>query len=105
MKRSGDSLKCVDPVAIAEDADGNIVLVGSVFAGGGSGEEYPAVARLDMAGQLDLAFGDGGVVISPPAEDYWTIGIDVALQDDGGIVLLADSPYQPTYELARFLST
>jgi uncharacterized delta-60 repeat protein len=95
--------ECIYQQALAIQGDGRIVIVGSVFAGGGSGEFLPVVGRLNIDGSLDTTFGDGGFVTAVIVDGYWMYAMDVILQPDGKIVLLADSPYGDTYELGRFL--
>lgn len=96
---------CIIASGLVIQGDGRIVVAGSLFAGGGSDEYYPILSRLDADGALDVAFGDGGSLIATPEESHWMHAVDVTLQQDGKIVLLADSPYAESYELARFLAT
>ncbi|MBL0141440.1 MAG: hypothetical protein IPP91_05095 [Betaproteobacteria bacterium] len=76
---SGDS----NVAGAAVQADGKIVVAGSVF----NGTDYDfALARLNANGTLDSSFGSGGMVVTPigAGNDF---GRAVAIQSDGLIVV------------------
>jgi uncharacterized delta-60 repeat protein len=104
---SGDGVVprlCANAGALVIQGDDRIVVAGEVFAGAGSGEYYPLVTRMEADGAPDETFGDGGSVRSTPDFYFWSAGSDVALQQDGKIVLLADAIYEQSFGLARFLA-
>ena len=72
------------------DADGDILIGGGIWAGGGSGEDHSLLARFAEDGTLDASFGDQGIVEQPgPAGIDLTNGCDdLAIQQDGKIVLV-----------------
>jgi uncharacterized delta-60 repeat protein len=96
--------RCIIANALVIQGDGKVVVAGSFFAGGGSGEYLPILRRLRADGALDATFGDDGSLIASLDESYWMHAVDVSLQQDGKILLLADSLYEESYELARFLA-
>ncbi|RYF73901.1 MAG: hypothetical protein EOO22_08100, partial [Comamonadaceae bacterium] len=59
--------------------DGKIVLVGTIA------NDFVGVMRLDADGSLDRTFGEGGMRLFGKGES--TKGYDVAIQDDGKIVV------------------
>jgi len=90
-------------VAVADD--GRILAGGSIWAGGGSGEFYPTLSRLDPTGLRDVSFGDEGIMISPPEPDYWSDTRGLLIQEDGRIVLVAGGVYPEGFGVGRFLAT
>lgn len=67
-------------VAIAEAGSGQVVVISA------DGD----VVRLDRIGRLDRSFGDDGVAARPPVRPSSPrFGVDVAVQRDGRIVVLA----------------
>jgi uncharacterized delta-60 repeat protein len=93
--------RCIFSPSLAVQADERVVVVGSVFAGAGGGENVPVIGRLNVDGSIDATFGYRSAVI---AEEEWMNARDVLIQPDGKIVLVAHSSYGPVYALARFLS-
>lgn len=89
-------------VALADE--GRILVGGSIFAGGGSGEFYPTLSRLDPTGHRDVSFGVEGTEIFPPEEGYWSGTRGLLLQNDGKIVIVAGGVYDPGLAVGRFLS-
>ena len=78
--------------------DGKIVVAGvSHHAGGGS--DFTLV-RYASNGQLDLSFGDDGIVTTTIGSDAW--GFDVALQADNKILVAGKSDNH--FALARYTS-
>ena len=75
---------------VLTDRDGNVLIGGGRWAGGGSGEDHSAIARLEEDGTPDGSFGDQGIVDQPgPADIELTNGCDdLALQPDGKVVLV-----------------
>src|SRR5919106_1715412 len=86
--------------------DGRIVVAGEVFAGAGSGEYRPILARVAPDGTPDATFGTEGVVMSTPDSefDYWAATADVVIQADGKIVLLVGAIWLQSFALGRFLA-
>lgn len=86
--------------AVTVQADGKIVVAGTVVAGG----DYDALlARFSADGSLDATFGSSGVVIddwTPAADDY--VG-DVLVQADGKIVV-AGTAGEEAFAVARYLA-
>ena len=93
---------CFDAVSIMPSADGSVVLVGSVFAGGGSGEYHLWLSRLRTDGLPDASFGDEGRVVAAPEDGYWLWARGADVQPDGKIVVFARASYEPAFLLARF---
>jgi len=96
------SSSCFHAVSLFPSADGSVIAVGSVFAGGGSGEYHVWLSKLRPDGLPDTAFGDEGRVIAAPEVDYWLLAQGADLQPDGKVVVLARASYQPAFLLARF---
>jgi uncharacterized delta-60 repeat protein len=104
---AGDGIATVDfgtpndlASGVAIDPDGKVVLGGNV---GGAGSDL-AVARLDQNGQPDTSFsGDGMETADAGGQES---GNDVAIQDDGGIVVVGETILQleDDFVIARFLS-
>jgi uncharacterized delta-60 repeat protein len=71
-------------VKLDVQSDGYIVAVGSVgpYETGSS----PLLVRLDSTGNLDPAFGEGGVVILPTAAGLYSRMLDVVVRGDGIVV-------------------
>ena len=78
--------------AIAVQADGNIVLVGSITGSG----SYPLVIRLTADGRLDPRFNRYGSVIVAPGP---LVGLSTIIQNDQKIVILGHNGYK--FELVR----
>ncbi len=73
---------------IALQADGKIVLSGATELTPASGNKCVGVVRLNADGSLDNTFDSDGIVITDvPA--FSTLGMDVEIQADGKIVVLA----------------
>ena len=96
------SSSCFHAVSLFPSADGSVIAVGSVFAGGGSGEYHVWLSKLRPDGLPDPAFGDEGRVIAAPGVDYWLLAQGADLQPDGKVVVLARASYEPASLLARF---
>lgn len=96
--------RCILQQRILIQDDGNILVGGSMFAGAGSGEYYPTLARISAAGDPAIAFGERGVVIAPPEADYWSWTRGLLLQVDGKIILVAGAIYQQGFAVGRFLA-
>jgi uncharacterized delta-60 repeat protein len=96
--------KCMPVRRVAVADDGSILAGGSIWAGGGSGEFYPTLSRLDPAGVRDVSFGDGGIMISPPESDYWSDTRGLLIQEDGKVVLVAGGVYPEGFGVGRFLA-
>jgi uncharacterized delta-60 repeat protein len=73
------------PYASALQADGMIVLAGRVAPSGGSDPDIGLV-RYTAEGQLDLGFGNGGILRNET--DAWDEAADVLIQPDGKIVVV-----------------
>ncbi len=71
--------------AVAIQADGKIVVAGSVYMGTSTRNDF-AVVRYDTDGSLDTSFGSGGKMITQAgSRDDW--GYAVAIQSDSKIVV------------------
>lgn len=81
-----------DPLALAMQSDGKIIVAGTLFGGfGGSG-----LARLTAAGALDTTFGNGGRISG-------TMGVARGLAVDGADnIVMAGSWSGATWRVARF---
>jgi uncharacterized delta-60 repeat protein len=92
---------------VAIQADGKIVAVGgSAFTGGGTQGEF-ALARYNQDGTPDTTFGTDGQITADLTR-YDDIGIALAIQADGRIVVAGDSGLggrHPKIALARFLGS
>ena len=76
--------------AIALQDDGKIVLGGSVYNQFSSVDDY-AVVRLNIDGSPDNTFGPGGNgVVTTDIDGFWDNAYDIAVQDDGKILLAGD---------------
>jgi uncharacterized delta-60 repeat protein len=95
---------CFEAASLHPAADGSVLVVGSVFAGGGSGEYYMWLMKLLPNGTPDSTFGDAGTIVATPEPFYWMRVDGADLQSDGKIVVLARASYQPAFLLARFLA-
>jgi len=73
--------------SLALQSDGKIVVAGVTA---GSDDDF-AVLRYTASGALDTSFGSGGIVTTPIASGSTDIGISVALQNDGKIVVAGTS--------------
>ena len=93
---------CFDAVSLFPSADGSVMAVGSVFAGGGSGEFHVWLSKLRPDGLPDTTFGDEGRVVAAPEVDYWLWAKEADIQPDGKVVVLAPASYEPAVLLARF---
>ncbi|HRG28840.1 MAG TPA: T9SS type A sorting domain-containing protein [Chitinophagales bacterium] len=71
--------------AVAIQPDGKIVLGGTVW--GESGYDF-AIARLNADGTFDESFDDDGKVVTDLDESSFDIIYDIALQDDGKLVVV-----------------
>lgn len=80
--RSGPDCRSAD--AVAQQADGKLVLVGTVGCGGEAGDTQLAVVRLNADGSLDPSFDRDGT--RTPAFGTCTYGTAVALLPDGKIL-------------------
>jgi uncharacterized delta-60 repeat protein len=96
------SSNCFHAVSLFPSADGSVMAVGSVFAGGGSGEYHLWLSKLNPDGLPDTTFGDEGRVIAAPEVGYWLWAKGADLQPDGKVVVLARASYEPAFLLARF---
>jgi len=102
-----------DPTEIysmALQPDGKIVAVGDLFHIGDNSDDSVAVARYFPNGQLDTDFGFGGFatyqIANASGSPKPTLGKDVAILPDGGILIAADgtdstSLERPTIALLR----
>jgi uncharacterized delta-60 repeat protein len=92
--------------AVEIEADGDVIVGGIEWAGGGDGEYTLILARLDPAGAKDPTFGDEGTVAALPQDmpPIWTITDDVAIQADGKIVLVASGVWHAKLAVGRFLA-
>ena len=83
---AGDANDNANDVAIQED--GKIVVAGSTdtIVGPGSDHDF-ALARFNTDGTLDNGFGGDGIVTTKVAGDQDDFVIDLAIQDDGKIVV------------------
>jgi uncharacterized delta-60 repeat protein len=72
--------------AAALQVDGAIVVAGRVAANGGSNPDF-GVVRYLANGFLDTAFGTGGVSVIDFGTGAWDEAADVAVQNDGKIVV------------------
>jgi len=83
VERRGDD--CLRARAARLQADGKLVLAGSVGCGGEAGRMAGAVVRLDPGGQLDRSFaGDGTRTF---AFGRCAFATDLAIQPDGKIIV------------------
>ena len=78
----------VEPTAVALQADGKIVVAGSIQPGNQDFEFL--LTRFTADGSLDAAFGAGGAVVTDFA-GFNDFGSDVAVQADGKIVVAGTS--------------
>ena len=85
--------------AAALQPDGKLVVVGSMTSPDSVGNVRLFMARYDERGRLDVAFGEEGFVVTALGSER-ALGLDVALQPGGRIVVLADT--FPAYVLARY---
>lgn len=98
-------LPLLDSSSVALQADGKIVVLGT--SANGVDTRF-ALARYTVAGQLDAAFGIGGIVITAVGASSWAE--DVALQADGKIVAVGSATdtgvagAQDRFALARYTS-
>jgi len=91
------------PNAVAIQADGKIVVAGTIYINGG--DDF-LLLRLNSDGSLDTTFGSDGIVTTNMSG--YDTAADLALQSDGKIVL-AGSVYDPNaftsdYAVARYNS-
>jgi uncharacterized delta-60 repeat protein len=64
---------------------------GKIVAAGHVRRDYSIVVRYDRSGRLDPTFGDGGIAKIDIGQEYQAGGIvDVELQPDGKVVIVAD---------------
>lgn len=89
---------------IVIQADGNILVGGSVFAGGGSGEYKPIIAKLTTTGEPDVTFGEDGVVFASPDDLYWSFAQGLLLQE-GKVILIAGALYDSGFAAGRFIAS
>jgi uncharacterized delta-60 repeat protein len=90
--------------SLAVDADGNIVVGGWAYEGSGSSGNF-ALVRYTDTGELDAAFGDGGIVVTQVAGSTKNdLGNAVLLQADDRIpsvrVLMAGSANGSNHDFA-----
>jgi uncharacterized delta-60 repeat protein len=87
-------------------SNGMIVAAGTVPSNTGGSSEEVALARYDIAGNLDPGFGSGGVVVTPTPASAFDYAAAAALQSDGSIVV-AGSHSDSTgsyFEVERYTS-
>lgn len=84
-------------LAVAQQPDGKIVALAADT--GVSGKDI-VLARYELDGSLDATFGTGGVVEAPA--DFGVNARDVDVQQDGRIVVVADTEAGDDLLLARF---
>jgi uncharacterized delta-60 repeat protein len=87
-----------DPVAVAVQPDGRIVVAARASKEGAPGDFM--LVRLEASGALDMGFGDRGQVVAPisPGDD---VPVDMVLLPGDRIVVGGNGPEGPV--LARFL--
>lgn len=87
-----------DPVAIAVQPDGRIVVAARTNDQGGAADFM--LVRLEASGALDMGFGDRGRVVAPltPGDD---VPVDMVLLPGNRIIVGGNGPEGPV--LARFL--
>jgi len=98
--------------AIALQADGRIVAVGSTLLADQIGAKDFALARFGHDGALDTTFGDGGRVVTHFPSSFFSVATSVQIQSDGRIVVAgySDSGLVPPgstdqqFALARYLA-
>lgn len=90
---------------LALQANGRILVVGQTHASNGLDDSDLVVVRYLMDGSLDGSFGTGGIVVTD-FSDRWDIGKNVAVLNDGRIVVAGSSwgdGFSPVYGvLARY---
>jgi uncharacterized delta-60 repeat protein len=79
---------------VALDASGGALLGGSVYPGGSTHDDW-GLARFDRHGNLDSAFGDGGLTTTDFANSGPDVLEDLAVQPDGMIVATGQSSEDP----------
>ena len=77
-----------------EAPDHSHILVGAVYDDAAASWLF-AVARTDAAGNLDPAFGTGGIAVTPLGGSGWDFAFDVLVQADGSIVAVGAVDYTP----------
>jgi uncharacterized delta-60 repeat protein len=95
--------RCILQRRIVDQADGNILVGGSMLAGGGSGEYKPTLAKLTPTGEADVTFGEDGMVLASPGDSYWSGTRGLFLQDNK-IILVAGGIYEDGFAAGRFLA-
>ena len=92
--------------AVALQRDGKIVVAGTTLIRVGNlSESRIALERFTRRGALDVRFGSGGKVVAPPI-GHWDRAPDVAIQNDGKIVVASAVDLAMRHRqlgLARFL--
>ncbi len=92
------------PVNVALQPSGKIVLAGTSFAGAGNGDFM--LAHYTTSGALDTTFGTSGKAITNFGTGYADTGGDVAVQNDGKILVVGSSIQKSTnssdFALARY---
>ena len=86
--------------AIEIQSNGKILLAGEGYA---DGHRQIMLARLDRDGRLDRSFGEGGTLVTDLGSGQSANAYDLALQNDGKIVLAGDIAENDML-LARFTS-
>ena len=90
--------------SVAVQSDGKIVVAGSSF----NGSEYDfALARYQADGTLDTAFGSGGKVTTDFGNNFYEMGLGVAVQSDGKILVAGiswDGSDNADFALACYLT-
>ena len=81
--------------AVALDGAGGILLGGLVFPSRGATHDDWGLARFDRHGNLDTAFGDGGLTTTDFASSGPDVLEDLVVQPDGMIVAAGQSSTEP----------
>jgi hypothetical protein len=77
--------RCNKVNSASVDADGRVLVAGTSFTGGGSGDNNAFVARLDPDGRFDSGFGLDGQAVLHRSDTYYLDGVEALAQGVGVI--------------------
>jgi uncharacterized delta-60 repeat protein len=97
------ALPIVQVSGVAEQADGKIVVAGTVYGSGEFNRDF-MVARFNSDGSVDSSFGTGGLVSRDMdgSSDDFTYGL--AIQPDGKIVIAGTATASPNFNPAEHIA-